>query len=123
MIEFRRQEGFEKEIAALERRRFRSLSDSIHKFQNVCAVHFHPATPERLINPGKLHRVTQNDSWILWKTELPLVKSGLRQNQYPRLWFVVKGSIIAFLCISSHIENYNDKEMSQLALSRVSDFF
>ena len=123
MIEFRRHDGFEKEIAALEKRRFRSLSDSLRKFQKICEVHFHPTNPERLINPGKLHRITQTDSWVLWKTELPLVKSGFRPNQYPRLWFVVKGSVIAFLCIASHIDNYNDEKMSQLALSRLGDFF
>ena len=65
----------------------------------------------------------QNNAWTMWKTELPILESGLRPNQYPRVWFAQSGDIIAFLCISSHIDNYNDEEMNQLALSRVSDFF
>jgi len=39
------------------------------------------------------------------------------------MWFAVKGGIIAFLCLSSHIKNYNDEDMNRLALSRVSDLF
>lgn len=123
MIEFRRHDSFDKEVAALEKRRLRSLRDSLRKFQNVCEVHFHPTTPEPRIAPGKLHRVMQNNLWALWKTELPIIGSGLRPNQYPRIWFAQSGETIAFLCISSHIDNYNDQEMNQLALSRVSDFF
>lgn len=123
MIEFCYHDGFEKEIAALEKRRLRSIRESLRGFQKLSEFHFHPVTPERRINPGKLHRVTQNDTWTLWKTELVVIKSGLRPNQYPRIWFVVSGATIAFLCISSHIENYHDGEMDQAALSRISDLF
>jgi len=77
--------------------------------------------PERL--PAKLHRITQNDVWTLWKVELVVPKSGLRPNQYPRLWFAVKGVNIAFLCIGSHIDNYRDGDMDRLALSRLGDIF
>ena len=123
MIEFRLHDGFEKEIAACEKRRLRYIRQSLHGFQKLCEIHFHPTNPDRRINPGKLHRVTQNDSWAIWKTELAVIKSGLRPNQYPRIWFAVSGATIAFLCISSHIDNYQDAEMDQLALSRASDLF
>jgi hypothetical protein len=123
MIEFRYHDGFEKEIAALEKRRFRTLRQSLHGFQKLCEIHFHLTNPERRINPGKLHRVQQNDVWTLWKTELVVIKSGLRPNQYPRIWFVVSGGTIAFLCLSSHIDNYDDDDMNRLALSRASDLF
>lgn len=115
--------GFDSAIAALEKRRLRYLKKSLGGFQKLCEAHFHPTFPQPRIAPGKLHRVTQNDVWTLWKTELPVIGSGLRPNQYPRIWFVVHGEAIVFLCISSHVDNYNDEEMDRLALSRVSDFF
>ncbi|MBI4359808.1 MAG: hypothetical protein HY564_01800 [Candidatus Jacksonbacteria bacterium] len=116
-------DGFEKEIIALEKRRLLHIRDSLKHFQNLCEFHFHPISPQPRIAPGKLHRVTQNDSWTMWKTELPVINSNLRPNQYPRMWFAQSGEIIVFLCISSHIENYNDKDKDRLALGRVTDFF
>ena len=122
MIEFLYHDGIQKEIAALERR-FRTIRDGFSAFERLCEVQFNPTNPRQVIAPAKLHRITQNDIWTLWKTELVVPNSGLRPNQWPRMWFVVKGAIIAFLCISSHVDNYNDENMNRLALSRVSDFF
>ena len=122
MIEFLYHDGIQKEIAALERR-FRTMRDGFSAFERLCEVQFNPTNPRQVIAPAKLHRITQNDIWTLWKTELVVPNSGLRPNQWPRMWFVVKGAIIAFLCISSHVDNYNDENMNRLAMSRVSDFF
>jgi len=120
---FRLHGDFKKEIVALEKRRLRFVRKSLDGFQELCKFHFHPTAPQPRIAPGKIHRIMQNNAWTMWKTELPILESGLRPNQYPRVWFAQSGDIIAFLCISSHIDNYNDEEMNQLALSRVSDFF
>jgi len=122
MIQFLYHDGIQKEIDALERR-FRAIRDGLSAFERLCDVQFNPTSPRQVIAPAKLHRILQNDIWTLWKIELVVPNSGLRPNQYPRMWFVVKGAIVAFLCISSHIDNYNDEEMNRLALSRVSDFF
>jgi|SRR3989344_7259328 len=123
MITFVYDDGFEKEIAALEKRRLRHIRESLDGFKQLCEFHFHPTSPQIRIAPGKLHRVNQNEIWTMWKTELPVIKSGLRPNQYPRMWFAQGGTTIVFLCISSHIDNYQDVEMDKLALSRISDFF
>ena len=122
MIEFLYHGSFQKEIAALERR-FRHIREGFKVFERLCELQFHPMTPRQIIAPAKLHRANQNDIWTMWKVELVIPKSSLRPNQYPRMWFAVKGSIIAFLCISTHIDNYNDKAVNQMALSRVTDFF
>jgi hypothetical protein len=122
MIEFLYHDGIKKEIAALERR-FHNVRKGLKAFERLCGVQFDPAVPKQIIAPAKLHRVTQNDIWTMWKIELVVPKSNLRPNQYPRMWFAVKGSIIALLCISTHIDNYNDKEMDRLALIRVADIF
>ena len=122
MIQFLYHDGIQKEITALERR-FRTIRDGLSAFERLCEVQFNPTSPRQVIAPAKLHRVIQNDIWTLWKIELVIPNSGLRPNQWPRMWFAVKGAIIIFLCMSSHIDNYNDGDMNRLALSRVSDFF
>lgn len=122
MIQFLYHDGIQKEITTLERR-FRTIRNGLSSFERLCEVQFNPTSPQQVIAPAKLHRVSQNDVWTLWKIELVIPNSGLRPNQWPRMWFAVKGAIIAFLCLSSHIDNYNDEHMNRLALSRVSDFF
>ena len=122
MIEFFYHDGIQKEIAALERR-FLTIRDGLASFERLCEVQFNPTKPKQVIAPAKLHRVTQNDIWTLWKTELVIPNSGLRPNQWPGVWFVVKRAMIAILCISSLVDNYNDEGMNNVAISRVSDFF
>ncbi len=121
MIDFGFHDGFENSVILLEKRRLRSIRESLSGFMRVCEVHFHPTEPQPRIAPGKLHRITQNNIWTMWKTELPLLRADLRPNQFPRIWFVHAGVRIVFLCISSHIDNYNDKEIDTLALSRAGD--
>ena len=122
MIQFLYHDNLKKEITILARK-FHTLKDGFSVFERLCQVQFHPTKPQQVVAPAKLHRVTQNDIWTLWKIELVIPNSGLRPNQWPRMWFVVKGEIIVFLCIASHISNYTDQEMDSLALLRASDFF
>lgn len=122
MIEFLYHDGIQKEIAALERR-FRRLRDGLAAFERLCQEQFHPTNPRIVIAPAKLHCLRRNDVWTMWKIELVIPDSGLRPNQYPRMWFVVKGAVIAFLCIASHIDNYDEARMDHLAFSRVTDIF
>jgi hypothetical protein len=76
-----------------------------------------------VIAPAKLHRISQNAVWTIWKVELVIPKSNLRPNQFPRMWFAVKGAEIALLAIATHIDNYYDKDTDDLALSRINDIF
>jgi hypothetical protein len=122
MIEFLYHDGLQKEIAALERR-FRQLRDGFSAFERLCEVQFNPTDPKQIIAPAKLHRITQNDLWTIWKVELVVPKAGLRPNQYPRVWFAVRGAVIVFLCMGTHIENYDDFALDQLAQARVTDVF
>lgn len=122
MLDFIYHAKFEKEIAAL-RRRFCNIDEAIKIFQRLCDVQFNPSSPKSIIAPAKLHRVTQNDIWSLWKIELAVPKSNLRPNQFPRLWFCVQGGKIAFLCIATHIDNFSDNIMAAIALERATDIF
>ena len=124
MIEFLYHDGLQKEVSSLEKR-FRNLRAGLASFERLCEFQFNPTNPKQVITPAKLHRLslTQKDVWTLWKVELVVPNSGLRPNQWPRLWFAVKGTIIALLCLASHIDNYDDEKMNRLALSRASDYF
>ena len=122
MISFLYHDGFQKEIAVLERR-FYTIHDGLAAFERLCEAQFDPINPRQVIAPAKLHRILQNDIWTLWKVELVLPNSGLRPNQWPRMWFAVRGVAIVFLCLSSHVDNYNDEKMNCLARSRASDLF
>ena len=120
MIEFIDHPSFTKETAKLTRR-FSFLNKALESFKMLCEFQFHPLNPQQRIAPAKLHRVTQNDLWSIWKIELAV--PGLRSSQSPRVWFAVKGSTISFLCIASHVDNYNDNKMNQVAVERVTDIF
>lgn len=122
MIEFIYHAGIEKEIKTLERRH-RNLKQGLRAFEKLCNVQFNPTNPQQVIAPSKLHRISHNNAWSMWKIELVIPQSNLRPSQYPRMWFVVKGSVIALLCISTHIDNYNDNAVTAVALGRVSDIF
>jgi hypothetical protein len=122
MIEFFYHDKLNKEIAAMEKK-YPTIRDGISAFERLCEKQFHPVTPIPVIAPAKLHRVTQNNTWTLWKIELVIPDSSLRPSQWPRMWFVVKGAIIACLHIASHVDNYDDKVSKNFALERISDFF
>lgn len=124
MIEFLYHDSLGKEIDHLERGKIRHLREKGFKsFERLCQLQFHPTSPQQVIGPGKLHRVTQNDTWTMWKIELIVPGVGLRPNQYPRVWFAVKGAIIAFLCMATHMDNYDNSMIERIALERVSDIF
>jgi len=108
------------EIADLKRR-FHHINEGVESFKKLCEVQFHPIAPRQIIAPGKLHRVTQNDIWALWKVELAI--KGVRSNQSPRIWFVIRGSTVVFLCAKSHPDNYDDNEVNTCAVDRATDFF
>jgi hypothetical protein len=120
MMEFLYHDGIRKEIAAFAKR-FRGIKNGLTIFERLCEVQFNPLEPKQVIAPAKLHRITQNDIWTMWKIELVVPNSGLRPNQYPRMWFAVKGANVALLCISTHADNYDDEKMNRLAILRVGD--
>ena len=120
MLNFYFHPVFKKETAKLQRR-FNHLKDGLKSFERLCEVQFHPINPQQIIAPAKLHRVTSNDMWSMWKVEL--IVKNLRPNQFPRLWFAVKGANVVFLYICTHIDNYKDNEINRIAIERVSGIF
>ena len=119
MIEFIYHPLFSKETAKLKR--FSFLDKALESFKLLCEFQFHPLNPQQRIAPAKLHRITQNEVWSIWKIELSV--PNVRPNQSPRVWFAVRGSNIVFLCIATHIDNYDDNQIAKLAVERVTDIF
>jgi len=122
MIDIQYHTAFEKDIVAL-RRRFSKFQEALEILERLCQDQFHPTEARQVIAPGKIHRISQNDAYTLWKVELVVPKSGIKPNQYPRMWFAVKGAIVVFLCVATHADNYSDDEMNRVAASRATDFF
>lgn len=97
------------------------FDSGLESLRLICEDQFHPINPTQRIAPGKLHRVFWCDTYVLWKVEL--VVKGLKSNQFPRVWFAVRGADLVFLCAATHIDNYSDSELSQQAVNLVMDFF
>lgn len=122
MLEYYHHPSFDKETARLKRR-FVNIEKAIEDFKRLAEFQFHPLGPRQVIAPAKLNRVFQNAIWSLWKIELVIPKSGLRPNQFPRMWFAVKGAEVSLLLIVSHVDNYDNNEMDELAKARANDIF
>lgn len=123
MLNYYSHSSFKKETAKLKRGRFISIEKAIEDFKRLAEVQFHPLNPRQVITPAKLHRVTQNAVWSIWKIELVIPKSGLKPNQFPRMWFAIKGQEVALLIIVSHTDGYDNNKMDRLAAERVNDIF
>ena len=119
MLSFLSHPSFDKDADGMNRRF--SFFDGLHSFKKICEVHFNPVSPRQVIAPGKLHKVKCYGSYIVWKVEIAV--KGLKSNQFPRVWFAVRGSVVVFLCLATHIDNYNDNKMDKIADSLVSQFF
>lgn len=102
-------------------KRFPDVAKAFESIKLIFNFQFHPTSPEQRIAPGKIHRITQNDLWVLWKLELAV--KGIRSNQSPRIWFAIKGADIVFLCAKSHTDNYENNEIDRIAANRASDYF
>jgi hypothetical protein len=119
-VEFREHENFSKSFDAFVEK-YRDAQKGLEDFKKIANKHFHPVTPQQIIGPGKLHVISRLETCTVWKVEMSV--KGLRKNQSPRVWFAIQGGTLVFLCIGTHIDNYDNKRLENLAVSRASDFF
>jgi hypothetical protein len=101
--------------------KYPQVSDGVARVKRLLSVQFDPLRPEEIIAPGKIHRVRGDTTWELWKVEVLVPKSGLKPNQWPRMWFAVSGETITFLAIVTHMTNYDNNDIDKLAIKRLSD--
>lgn len=121
-MNFLQHDDFVKELSKLVKKH-RNLDAGMKAVERLLQRQFDPLKPEEVIAPGKIHRVTQNAIWALWKIEVALPGSGLKPNQWPRMWFAVSGDRVVYLCIVVHMQNYDNNEVDKIAQARTSDFF
>lgn len=113
-------DSFDKEFKKLLKKH-RQLSDGLKKARKLLEAQFDPNDPQDVIGPGKLHRVTSNHTWEIWKIEVALIRSGLRPNQWPRMWFAVSGDTFTLLAIVAHGQNYDNNTRDAIAKSRYAE--
>lgn len=120
MLNFIFHSHFEKQATNLKRR-FSFFEAGIDSFKRICESQFDPINPKQIITPAKLHRIKCFENFTIWKVELSV--KNLRPNQSPRVWFAVKGTIIVFLCVATHIDNHDDNTINKEAEMLVSSIF
>ncbi len=102
-------------------KKYPQVDDGVERIKRLLAAQFDPQSPEAVIAPGKIHRVRADTTWMLWKVEVLVPKSGLRPNQWPRMWFGVSGETITLLAIATHMQNYDNNAIDIQALKRLTD--
>lgn len=102
-------------------KKYPQISQGVDSIKLLLARQFDPMSPSIVIAPGKIHRVRADATWELWKVEVVVPKSGLRPNQWPRMWFSVSGDTITLLAIATHMQNYDNNTVDALALKRLAD--
>lgn len=110
-------DGFDSEYKKLLKKH-RQLDDGLKKAKKLLETQFDPNNPQSVIGPGKIHRITTNQTWGIWKLEVVLIGSGLRPNQWPRMWFAISGDTFTLLTIAGHSQNYDNNAQDKLALDR-----
>ncbi len=120
MLEYLEHPKFSKQAADFIRR-FPGFNDGFNATKNIFEVHFHPTNPMQRIAPGKIHSILKSPNYTIWKLEMAVI--GLKSKQWPRVWFAVSGNKVVFLCMHSHIDNYDDNDITREAQSLVSDYF
>lgn len=120
MLNFVFHPQFEKEAAGL-RRRFPYFNAGVESFKLICEKHFNPLSPQQVIAPAKLHRIKCSENYTIWKIELAI--KNLRPNQFPRVWFAVRAVTIVFLCVTTHVNNYDDNTMNREAETLAGSIF
>lgn len=119
-LNFYYHDSFSKQAARFKER-FSNFENGLESFRLICQQQFSPTAPKQVIPPGKLHRKKACDGYTIWKVEL--VVQGFKSNQFPRLWFAVRGEDLVFLCMGTHIDGYRDNEMDQSAEKLATSFF
>lgn len=113
-------DSFDSEFKKLLKKH-KQLADGLKKTQKLLEAQFDPLNPTSVIGPGKLHRVTANQTWEIWKVEVALIGSGLKPSQWPRMWFAISGDTFTLLTIVAHQQNYNNNAQDRLALTRYTE--
>lgn len=85
---------------------------------NLLSIHFNPEKPTISITPKNLKRVDRVGANItVYKVNMAV--QGISKGQCPRVYFWLETGTITFLCMDSHIDNYDDAKLKEKAKQRI----
>ncbi len=111
--------SFTKEVEKLEKK-IPTIREALKSLELLLQKQFHPTSPMTVITPKNLHRITANNVYEIWKVNC-LATKGLSKSQMPRIYFVKMGIRVYYLCLGTHIDNYDDAELRPIAISRAQE--
>jgi hypothetical protein len=120
MVNWQSHPSFEREFKKLSKR-YIALDFDFAFAKRLLEQYFFHDFKIPPIAPGKLHLITKDNlrPRDYWKLELSV--QHLRPNLCPRVWFVRDNNSIIFLAIASHTDNYDDNNITNLALTRYNE--
>lgn len=90
-------------------------------YKHLCkllSLHFDPDNPVLSISPKNLKRVDNVGSNIrVYKVNMAI--QGLSKGQSPRVYIWLETQTIWFLCMGTHVDNYDDSKLRELAKKRI----
>jgi len=117
-ISFLEHPSFSREIRKFSKRYDGGIG--FKSLKKLLEQHFHPKNSQLRLSPKVLRRIDKIGANVaVYKVTMSV--KGLRQKQSPRVCFRFVGNLIVFLCFGTHIANYKDSELKELAKQRIRD--
>lgn len=111
--------GFGKEFSKFERKAPLAKLALKH-LKKLLSVQFHPKTPTIVISKQNLRRVDKiGEGTHVYKVFMAV--RGLRRFQRPRIYFWLETNNICFLCMGTHMDNYDDAQLKKKAKKRIKE--
>lgn len=96
-----------------------ALDDTIEKNQVLLYETLVKKNP--LIGPKHLGRAEGFGAYEVYWLKMAILSAGLSYKQFPKVYILKLDGVISFLCIDSHITNYQDAILRKLAKSRIEE--
>lgn len=98
----------------------RTTSDqTIEYIQNLLSKHFCLKSPS--FTSKHLGSAQGFEGYTVFWLHLIIPNSGLTRTQNPKSYFYKTDSLLCFLCMDSHIENYKDDKLRNIAKERLNE--
>ena len=93
--------------------------EALERLKRLLKKQFDNSFPN-IIGPKSIKRVPRTGDIDAWKVICTI--EGLKKKQSPRVYFLIHHeNIITFLCFGSHIQNYKDGKIREIAIKRAKE--
>jgi len=96
-----------------------TAEQTIGYIQNLLTKHFYLKSP--MFTPKNIGLAQGFGGYEIYWLHLYIPNSGLSKTQNPKAYFYKTELSISFLCLDSHIENYKDSKLREIAKERLFD--